>query len=236
MSNESSTSIKHDALFYVLDKELASYVKRDVEYCEYKRSLHFARPCLRKHEQALPEELNEWSYLILEVDLPMLKRGHLSDITIADVGTDYLTDVSKGFPIPVVSEKAKKIIEGFDPDYSKFVPMKLTGRPSGMPHGGPWYHWFVQRRLMFKPNEIVPASRKMSTDNYISPAIQWELVHNNSLREMVSGFPFWCRGSNSNTVMMRRDVFLVLKQAKVTGLNEDVGRFWEPEETIGHLI
>ena len=69
--------------------------------------------------------------------------------------------------------------------------------------------------------------------------VAWEVANNPVFREHGRPLPFWCRWGDGGKIAIRKDVFIAMKEAGLTGLNEIAsdsvfGR--EPHETVGHLI
>ena len=138
----------------------------------------------------------------------------------------------------MVSERAKEIIESHDIGHSRFVPLRVFERPNMQSLDRLWYHWVLTRSYRLK-RETFSQAKRLRTNSSFDMDIAWELSNNIAFRQHISTIPFWTRLGVKGKIALCKEIFIDLKNAGLTGLNEIrsesvIGR--EPHETVGHLL
>lgn len=138
----------------------------------------------------------------------------------------------------IVSDLAKTFIEQHDVGHSRFVPLHVFARPEMTPVNGLWHYWILTHGFRLK-KDTLDRTKRLRTSAGLDIDIAWEVANNPVFRDYIGNFPFWCRWAICGKIAIRKDVFIAMKEAGLTGLNETasdsvIGR--EPHETVGHLI
>ncbi len=225
-----------DALFYVVQQVTKDFEK--AQYRKLRRTPYRHNAAFELSKEPLGTGLERWELFRKEPNLDMLREQFLSDWTVKRGKAHHLTDFAGGGKYVVVSDRAKSFIEQYDIGHSRFVPLHVFERPDMAPVDGLWHYWLVTHQYRLK-EETIDRQKMLDTNASMDSNIAWEVANNPVFRNHIKELPFWCEAAIDGKMAIRKDIFIAMKDAGLTGLNEitsysRIGR--EPHETVGHLV
>ena len=225
-----------DALFYVVQQ-----VTKDFEKAQFReiRNTPFSHSdAFDLSRESLGPGMERWERWRMLPNLHMLREQFLSDWSVRRGKAHHLTDFAGGGNYVTVSDRAKSFIEQYDIGHSRFVPLHVFERPDMTPVDGLWHYWIMTHQFYLK-KDMFDREKMLDTTAGMRSDYAWEVANNPVFRNHIKELPFWCKGAIGGKMAIRKDVFIAMKDAGLTGLNEIasfsiIGR--EPHETVGHLI
>jgi hypothetical protein len=199
--------------------------------------------------QTLPAEVGwRWSYFVLTAP-PSAFAPYAPPPQVKDPAMlALIPDVFAWPELPLVSDRARSVLEAQFPDGSYFLPTTITAA-NGARTERDYFYWVPRHRLFFNNDKVAgkPEPKRADVWNFL-PVFgnegQWELIHNAALRAYLQGLPYWGFHFNLRSTLFTSRCFHALKAARLTGLVENTATDrvqhyeqppYNPWELIGHI-
>ena len=199
--------------------------------------------------QAMPADIGwRWSHIVLTAPpsafAPYIEAPQVKDPAMLALIPDVFTWPA----LPLVSDRARAVLEAQFPDGSYFFPTTITAA-NGARTERDYFHWVPRHRLFFNKDKVAgkPEPKRAAVWNFL-PVFgdegQWELIHNAALRAFLQGLPYWGYKLRLNSPLFTSRCFHALKTARLTGLIENTAERssqhseqppYNPWESIGHI-
>ena len=199
--------------------------------------------------QSLPTDIGwRWSYFVLTAPpsafVPYTPPPQVTDPAMLALIPDVFTLSS----LPLVSDRARAVLEAQFPDDSYFFPTTITAA-NGARTERDYFHWVPRHRLFFKKDKVEgePEPKRAAVWNFSHTSggeVQWEMIHNAALRAFLQGLPYWGFHFSLISPIFTSRCFHALKAARLTGLIENTAESvyqhyeqppYNPWELIGHI-
>ena len=199
--------------------------------------------------QAMPADIGwRWSHIVLTAPpsafAPYIEAPQVKDPAMLALIPDVFTWPA----LPLVSDRARAVLEAQFPDGSYFFPTTITAA-NGARTERDYFHWVPRHRLFFKEDKVEgePEPKRAAVWNFSHPSggeVQWEMIHNAALRAFLQGLPYWCYNFRLDAPIFTSRCFHALKAARLTGLIENTAAEssqhyaeppYNPWELIGHI-
>ncbi len=199
--------------------------------------------------QTLPADIGwRWSHFVLTAP-PLAFAPYTPPPQVTDPAMlALIPDVFAWPALPLVSDRARAVLEAQFPDGSYFLPTTITAA-NGARTKREYFHWVPRHRLFFKKDNVEgePEPKRADVWNFL-PVFgdegQWELIHNAALRAHLQGLPYWGYNFRLTCPIFTSRCFHALKAARLTGLIENTAARssqhyaeppYNPWESIGHI-
>ncbi len=199
--------------------------------------------------QTLPVDIGwRWSYFVLTAP-PSAFAPYTPPPQVKDPAMlALIPDVFAWPALPLVSDRARAVLEAQFPDGSYFFPTTITAA-NGARTEHDYFHWVPRHRLFFKKDKVEgePEPKRAAVWNFSHPSgseVQWEMIHNAALRAFLQGLPYWGNNFRLTCPIFTSQCFHALKAARLTGLIENTAESryqhseeppYNPWESIGHI-
>lgn len=248
-------TVMREATFYALMGSWAKHVqfetltpffpsgKADPDYAKWYRGGAY------HHPQSLPADIGwRWSHDVLTAP-PSAFAPYAPPRRVKDPAMlALIPDVFARPSIPLVSDRARAVLEAQFPDGSYFIATTITAA-NGARTERDYFHWVPRHRLFFNKDQVEgkPEPKRTHVWNF-SPSfgdeIQWQMIHNMPLRAFLQGLPYWGFHFRLLSPLFTSRCFHALKAARLTGLIENTAERssqhseeppYNPWESIGHI-
>jgi hypothetical protein len=199
--------------------------------------------------QTLPADIGwRWSHFVLTAP-PLAFAPYTPPPQVTDPAMlALIPDVSTLSSLPLVSDRARAVLEAQFPDGSYFLPTVITAA-NGARTERDYFHWVPRHRLFFNKDQVAgkPEPKRTHVWNFLpvfGDEVEWEMIHNAALRAYVQGLPYWGYNFLLRSPIFTRQCFHALKVARLTGLIENTAERssqhseqppYNPWESIGHI-
>jgi len=238
--------VKREAAFYpmmggVLDGHLSFTPMEKMDYfppigdpCWYPNNANRFRPI------ELPEDMTPyWQHKYLTTDINDI-APLVSDIRVNnDDLIPYIPDICPWTPFTIVSQKARAVLEGIDPDGSYFFPVKIYSLAGSLIER-PFFGWVVRNRLFYRNNTLGrPVLGAPFPGPFCDPGMVYEMTNVPGVNNYLKQFSFWGLGMGFLGVCFGREAFEILRSERLTGLVENTEEKYAADrktyESIGHI-
>ena len=203
--------------------------------------------------QPLPANVGvRWKYDIMTAP-PMAFAPYIAPMQVTDPAMlAQIPDVFTWTSIPLVSDRARAVLQAQFPDGSYFLATTITAA-DGTRTERDYFYWVQRHRFEFSSAKIdgEMEPRKSDVWDFDLPSgsyVQWQMIHNGALRAFLQNLPFWGFELKMQSPVFSRRCFHALKAARLTGLvectaanfdknSEALPYNWSdyPWEIIGHI-
>jgi hypothetical protein len=199
--------------------------------------------------QAMPADIGwRWSHIVLTAPpsafAPYIEPPQVKDPAMLAL----IPDVFAWPALPLVSDRARAVLEAQFPDGSYFFPTTITAA-NGARTERDYFHWVPRHRLFFNKDHVAgkPEPKRAHVWNFLpvfGGEVQWEMIHNAALRAYLQGLPYWGFHFDLISTLFTSRCFHALKAARLTGLIENTAARssqhyaeppYNPWESIGHI-
>jgi hypothetical protein len=190
----------------------------------------------------------QWNRYLVTLDSAQLATYHTDTWVRADLGSDQvlanLPDIFVKQTFPIISARAKPILEQLFPGGSYFLETKLFDMTNALDPqqiDRPSYIWIPRHSFNYLVGEgpaHKPRIKLPFTYGGVSDHAVWELHHDPAVRAMLRPVPFWVWRVHFGHIVFNAPTFAALKAAKLTGLVENTvtdrldRKSWE---NVGHI-
>ncbi len=220
-----------------------SYEKFDPDYAKWYRGGAY------HHLQTLPADIGwRWSHVVLTAP-PAAFAPYTPPLQVKDPAMlALIPDVSTLSSLPLVSDRARAVLEAEFPEGGYFFPTTITAA-NGARTERDYFHWVPRHRLFFNADKVAgePEPKRADVWNFL-PSFgdekQWQMIHNMPLRAFLQGLPYWGFHFSLISPFFTSRCFHALKAARLTGLIENTAESeyqhyeqppYNPWELIGHI-
>ncbi|MCA3503328.1 MAG: hypothetical protein IOD05_08785 [Rhodobacter sp.] len=199
--------------------------------------------------QTLPPDVGRrWRHVILTAPssafAPYTPPLQVTDPAMLALIPDVFTKTS----VPLVSDRARAVLEAQFPDGGYFLATTITAASSARTERD-YFYWVPRHQLIFNAEKVAgePEPKSALVWNFNHPSgdkVQWQLIHNAALRAYLQGLPYWGFHFNLRSTLFTSRCFHALKAARLTGLIENTATDrvqhyeqppYNPWEMIGHI-
>jgi hypothetical protein len=228
---------RHVARFYAtLDNSKGSMPFADVPsewgFGFYPIYPEWKRPSAYRRDIALPPEVGPLWYREEIVAPPQAFAPFVSDIRVDhDSLIPLIPDITMERGLGLVSEQAMQLLEGVFPGGSYFWPVTIRSK-DGTPIDRPYFRWVQRQQVTFDvdaANAMEKATgQKLPRTTVFAESFnavpdrrgRYDILHNEALRTVLDGIPFWTGDLCCSSPVYRAETFRALKAAGLTGLRE----------------
>jgi hypothetical protein len=190
------------------------------------------RPSAYRRDIALPPAVGPLWYREEIVAPPQAFAPFVSDIHVDhDSLIPLIPDVTMDRGLGLVSERAMQLLEKLFPGGSYFWPVTIRSK-DGTPIDRPYFRWVQRQQVTFDvdtANAMEAATgRKLPRTTVFAESFKavpdrrgrYDILHNEALRTVLDGIPFWAGDIRCSSPVYRAETFRALKAAGLTGLRE----------------
>jgi hypothetical protein len=159
-----------------------------------------------------------------------------------------IPDVFTWTSLPLVSDRARAVLEAQFPDGGYFLATTITAASGGRTERD-YFYWVPRHQLFFNEDKVAgePELKRADVWNFLpsfGDEIQWQMIHNAPLRACLQGLPYWGFHFSLISPIFTNPCFHALKAARLTGLIENTAESryqhseqppYNPWELIGHI-
>jgi hypothetical protein len=199
--------------------------------------------------QSLPVDIGwRWSHIVLTAP-PAAFAPYTPLLQVKDPAMlALIPDVFTWTSLPLVSDRARAVLEAQFPDGGYFLATTITAA-NGACTERDYFYWVPRHQLFFNADKVEgkPEPKRALVWNFNHPSgdeVQWEMIHNAALRAYLQGLPYWGFHFNLRSTLFTSRCFHALKAARLTGLVENTAESvyqhyeqppYNPWELIGHI-
>jgi hypothetical protein len=201
------------------------------------------------HPQALPPDIGwRWSHVVLTAP-PAAFAPYTPPLQVKDPAMlALIPDVFTWTMLPLVSDRARAVLEAQFPDGSYFLATAITAA-NGARTERDYFYWVPRHQLFFNEDKVAgePEPKRADVSNFLPSFGReklWQMIHNMPLRAFLQGLPYWGFHFNLSSTLFNSQCFHALKAARLTGLIENTAERssqhseqppYNPWELIGHI-
>lgn len=198
----------------------------------YPKFPEWKRPSAYRRDIALPAGVGPLWYHEEIVAPPQAFAPFVSDIHVDhDSLIPLIPDVTMERGLGLVSERAMQLLEGVFPGGSYFWPVTIRSK-DGTPIDRPYFRWVQRQQVTFDVDAADAMERatgqKLPRTTVFAESFnavpdrrgRYDILHNEALRTVLDGIPFWTGDLCCASPVYRAETFRALKAAGLTGLRE----------------
>ncbi|MCA3451697.1 MAG: hypothetical protein INF92_15320 [Rhodobacter sp.] len=198
----------------------------------YPKFPEWKRPSAYRRDIALPAGVGPLWYHEEIVAPPQAFAPFVSDIRVDhDSLIPLIPDITMERGLGLVSERAMQLLEGVFPGGSYFWPVTIRSK-DGTPIDRPYFRWVQRQQVTFDVDAANAMERatgqKLPRTTVFSESFnavpdrrgRYDILHNEALRTVLDGIPFWTGDLCCSSPVYRAETFRALKAAGLTGLRE----------------
>ena len=179
-------------------------------------SLSVRTPELTYEQHPMPE-LPGWKHQLHSINDPAgAFRPHRANAHFVSLFKDF----RQSNPMCIVSGRAKALIEPLDPEGNEFHAFSYIDYDTGEMHHPDYWYWLPRRRFRYAKRQVErPEGTRRSEFGLVSGPAAWDLSNNRQLREFLREIPICGWGMAHYKPIFRSDVYRMLIDAGMTGLD-----------------
>jgi hypothetical protein len=202
------------------------------------------RPSAYRRDIALPSGVGPLWFREEIVAPPQAFAPFVTDILVDhDSLIPLIPDVTMQRGLGLVSEQAMELLERLFPGGSYFWPVTIRSQ-GGTPIDRRYFRWVQRQQVTFNRAAAdameTATGLKLPQFTMFSDSIKaliddrgrYDILHNEALRTVLDGIPFWAGDLCCSSPVYRAETFRALKAAGLTGLREV--RDYDPETAESH--
>lgn len=187
-------------------------------------------------EQELPSFMSDWQFFSLNIPTSENRR-FFANLTVRDDVISSLPDVFQLNGQNHVSARAREALEALGHGDQNFAPVRVMGKKNRS-HVRDDLFVMIPRKLFYhelgETCEIPDID--FSADAFRTPLCK--IQNKPQITEFLNGHGFWCLLPRVDKLFICPEVFVRLREAGISGLDEKKNPYWtvyEGQETVGHV-